>query len=373
MTVKSKISLMALSAVVAAPSAFSADAALYGVVDAVAAHISASGTKTDSSVHTGGLAASRLGIRGSEELAPGVKVSAVLEYALDVVNATGTTGTNSVVTTAPSNGSGIGAARQELVSVSTQLGTASAGYLQSTGYEFSRFDPVNGSLISPLHNITKTVFLIGNNGSLKRLPRALSYTTPDLSGVTLGVNYSTAADGVTNVGVANSSTAEKSKAYLMSANYAAGPLSASIVYAHKAAAVAAVASAAVKTSEAAAGASYDLGMAKLFGTYQRNMVHGATDSNAVMSASASAPFGTSSVVLTLAKASMRAAGPNKDVSGYSLAYLSALSKTTTLYAAYSAMSQGSASSGYSVLNDAASGLAGGTSSQLVAVGLNKKF
>jgi hypothetical protein len=114
-------------------------------------------------------------------------------------------------------------------------------------------------------------------------------------------------------------------------------------------------------------------MAKLFATYQTNKVDTATDSNSVMSVSASAPFGASSVVLSYAKATMTAAGTDKDASGYTLAYLNSLSKTTTFYAAYTAMSQGSATGSYSVANDAIGGLANGTGSSMVAVGMNKKF
>jgi predicted porin len=226
-----------------------------------------------------------------------------------------------------------------------------------------------------LHNITKTVFMVGNNASLKRLPRALGYTSPDMSGFTVGVNYSTdAAGGTGNVGVADASTQDKSTAYLVSANYAAGAVGVGVVYANKTAAVAAAATTgAVKTTETAIGASYDLGMAKLFATYQTNKVDTATDSNSVMSVSASAPFGASTVVLSYAKATMTAAGTDKDASGYTVAYLNSLSKTTTFYAAYTAMSQGSATGSYSVANDAVSGLSNGTGSSMVAVGMNKKF
>jgi predicted porin len=368
-----KIIIVGLAAVFAAP-AF-ADTTVYGVVDAVAANISASGTKSDLSVWSGGLAGSRLGAKSSEDVGNGMKASVVLEYSLDIANAAGTTTASAAGSTATSNNSGIGAARQQFVSLGGDFGTVAAGYLQTTGYDFSRFDPTSGSLVSPLHNITKTVFMVGNNASLKRLPRALGYTSPDMSGFTVGVNYSTdAAGGTGNVGVADASTQDKSTAYLVSANYAAGAVGVGVVYANKTAAVAAAATTgAVKTTETAIGASYDLGMAKLFATYQTNKVDTATDSNSVMSVSASAPFGASTVVLSYAKATMTAAGTDKDASGYTVAYLNSLSKTTTFYAAYTAMSQGSATGSYSVANDAVSGLSNGTGSSMVAVGMNKKF
>lgn len=357
-----KIIVLALAAAFAAP-AFAADTTVYGVVDVVAANISASGTQSDLSVHSGGLAGSRLGVKSTEDLTDGMKAAIVLEYGLDATT-----------------GAALSTARQTLVSIEGGFGKVAAGYLQTTGYDFSRFDPTAGSLITPLGNITgKTGFLIGNNATLKRLPRALGYTTPDMGGLTVGVNYSTAADTTTDLGVADASAEAKSTAYLVSANYVAGPLAIAVVHANKTAATTATSIIdGVKTKETAIGASYDLGMAKLFATYQVNkndsVASGDTDN--VMSVSASAPFGASSVVLSYAKGTMTAQGTDKDVSGYTVAYLNSLSKTTTFYAAYTAMSQGSNSRTYSVANNAIGGdadLALGTGSNMVAAGLNKKF
>jgi predicted porin len=366
-----KLIVLALAAAFSAP-AF-AETTVYGVVDAVAANISADGKKSDTSVWSGGLAGSRLGVKSSEDMGDGMKASIVLEYGLDTATS-----------------AGIASARQQYVSVDGGFGKVAAGYLQTTGYDFGRFDPTAGSLISPLGNIIGKSFLIGNGGSLKRLPRTLAYTTPEMGGFTIAANYSTAADTTTNVGVAESSITDKATAYLVSANYVAGSFAASLVHASKtAASTAAVAAvpaslyslgspavAAVvgaKTTESAIGASYDLGMAKLFATYQTNKVENAADSDSVMSVSASAPFGASTVVVTYADASMKAQGTNKDVSGYTVAYLNNLTKTSTLYVAYSAMSQDSATKTYSVANNAVSGLANGTDSKMIALGLNKKF
>lgn len=354
-----KIIVLALAAVFSAP-AFAADTTVYGVVDAVVANISASGMKSDMSVHSGGLGGSRLGVKSSEDLGSGLKASINLEYGLDAVN-----------------GTALGAARQTMVGVEGGFGKVAAGYLQTTGYDFGRFDPNAGSLITPLGNITgKTGFLIGNNATLKRLPRALGYTSPDMGGFTVGVNYSTAADTTTNLGVADASSEAKSTAYLVSGNYVAGPFGVAVVHANKTAATTAAGVGGAKTAETAIGASFDLGMATLYATYQTNKVDTRSDSDTAMSVSAKAPFGASAVVLSYAKGTMTAQGADKDVSGYSLVYLNSLSKTATFYASYNAMSQGSASRTYSVANNAIGGdadLALGTGSSMIAAGLNKKF
>lgn len=351
-----KIIVLALAAAFSAPAAFAADTTVYGVVDAVIANVSASGTKGDTSVRSSGLAGSRLGVKSTEDIGDGMKVGAVLEYGLDLTD-----------------GSALGNARQTYVSVEGGFGKVAAGYLATTGYDFSRFDPVNGSLITPLGNITAggKVFMIGNSASLKRIQRAVGYTSPEMSGFTVVANYSGSFDGNTDTTVADTAVSTKSPVYMVSANYASGPLSAALVYANKSAAGATV----VKTTETAVGAAYDLGIVALSATYQTNKVDTGTDSDTAMSISAKAPFGASAVVLTYAKGTMTAQGADKDVSGYTLAYLNSISKTTTFYAAYSGMTQGSATHTYSVAGNALStaALANGTSSSMIAAGLNKKF
>lgn len=350
-----KILVLALAAAFTAP-AF-ADTTVYGVADAAVASLSGSGNKSDVSVWSGGMAGSRLGVKASEDIGGGMKAGAVVEFSLDIADGTAATA--------------LGAARQTFVSVEGGFGKVDAGYLTTTGYDFSRFDPTNGSIYTPLGNIAKKTFMIGNQATVARLYRAVNYTSPDMGGFTVAVNYG-GADNKTDVAVADSADTTKSPVYMVSGNYANGPLAVAVVYANKSAAPVAPA-ASVKTTETAIGASYDLGMAKLFATYQTNKVDTNADSDNVMSVSASAPFGASTVMLTYAKGTMTAQGTDKDTSGYSLAYLNSLSKTTTMYVAYSGMSQGSATKSYSVASDKLGALSNGSSSSMIALGLNKKF
>jgi predicted porin len=351
-----KILVLALAAAFAAP-AF-ADTTVYGVADAAVASMSGSGNKSDVSVWSGGMAGSRLGVKASEDIGDGMKAGAVVEYSLDIADGTA--------------GTALGAARQTLVSVEGGFGKVSAGYQTTTGYDFSRFDPTNGSMFTPLGNISKKTFMIGNQSTGARLYRSVNYTSPNMSGFTVAINYG-GADNKTDTGVVDGADTSKSPVYMVSGNYANGPLAVAVVYANKSAAPVAPA-ASVKTTESAIGASYDLGMAKLFATYQTDKVDGAADADTAMSVSASAPFGASTVMLTYAKGSIKsAAATDSDVSGYSLAWLNSLSKTTTLYAAYSGMSQGNALTAYGVAGDKMSKLSAGASSSMIALGLNKKF
>lgn len=351
-----KIIVLALAAAFSAP-AFAADTTVYGVVDVAVINVQGTGTKSDTEVVSGGLATSRLGVKSSEDIGNGMKASIVLEYGLDTATK-----------------DAIGDARTEKVELSGDFGAVAAGYLSTVSNDFGRFDPTGGSAVSPLGNIQKGgAFMIGAEGSLKRTARTIGYTTPVMGGVTVDVNYSTEPGGTMgNTNVAETTVGDKQTAYLLAVSYNEGPVAAGLVHANKTAATTTT-TAGAKTTETAIGASYDLGLAKLFATYQTSKVDTGNDSNTAMSVSAAAPFGASSVVLTYAKATMTAAGTDKDGSGVTLAYLNSLSKTTKFYAAYSSMSQGSASQAFSVNKSSLTNVTAGNGSSLIAVGVSKKF
>jgi predicted porin len=376
-----KLIVLAIAAM-ASTSAF-ADSTVYGLLDVAVANVSASGLKGDTAVVSGGLAGSRLGVKSSEDLGGGLKSSIVLEYAID-----------------PTASDALVSARQEVLALSGDFGTVAGGYLQTTGYDFSRFDPTAGSQVSPLGNIDVAgKFLIGNQATLKRAAKALAYISPTFSGVNVAFNY--AADtsgGLGNAAKLSTEAYVKPTAYLASVNYADGPLAAGIVYASYDAGTTsatvfkaatntafgtdlALSKVSAKVTEIALGGSYDLGVAKLFAVYKTNKNDGNNDSNTAISLSAVAPVGPGSVVLSYAKASMKqyaltaaaSAAEGMDGSGYTLAWLQGLSKTTTLYAAYSAMSQGDKAKAFTVVSSTLPGLANGTSSSMIALGLQKKF
>jgi len=282
----------------------------------------------------------------------------VLEYALD----TQTSDT-------------IGAARQEMLALAGGFGTVATGYLQTTAYDFGmKFDPTGGSSVSPLQNMTtgNAQFLIGSKAGASRAPRALAYISPDMGGVTVALNHSTALQpALGNLAIASGAAEQKVTATLLSVNYGAGPLAVGGVYAKT------TNPSATSTSdekEMAVGASYDLGVVKLMGTYQttKNGAPGAV-ANKIMSFSGVIPVGPGAIAASLAKATI--AGTNRNGSGVTVAYLQGLSKTVTAYGALSKVSNGSATNAFSVYN---SGVAGGTSSlgassTLIAVGLKKVF
>lgn len=364
-------------------SAFAVDAApttkvnFYGIIDAAIASISGSGQKNDMIAVSGGASTSRLGVKVSEDLGSGLTASGVVEYGID------TQDTGSVLTP-----------RQKMLAVSGGFGTVATGYLQTTGYDFAaKFDPISGSSVSPLQSVTKgNGFLVGNQAAAARAQRAIAYISPEISGLTVAVNYSTALAGAGNLGVASGATTGlKTSAILLSGTYTAGPIAAGAVYAKTSNdSVPAV----TTSSEIALGGSYDLGVAKLMATYQSNKPSTAVSAtitgkaNTAISLAGVIPVGTNAVAVTYAKNSMSNTTADDSATGLTLGYLHTLSKMTTAYVAYSNVKNGSATNAYSVDNNVIGGLGNsalaptatnsntmtnGGSSTLIAAGLRVKF
>jgi predicted porin len=370
-----KLIALAVAAAFSAP-AF-ADATLYGAVDAAVASISGTNLKGDLLAVSGGAGASRFGINAAEDLDNGLKAVVNLEYGLD------TQGTQTAGTTAAANASGTAtnystiAARQQLLGLAGGFGTVATGYLQTTGYDWQvKFDPVAGSLVSPLQSMNKGM-LIGTIAGAARAPRALAYISPNMGGVTVAVNYSTELNGGLGGVTAGSNTQyAKATAYLLSATYAGGPLTVGVVMASAdTGKTNAGAQTATNADDMAVGASYDLGVAKLMGTYQTNKqktVAGVSSTNKAMSFSAVIPAGPGLVGVQYA--THKSAVTNGGGSGFLVGYLLPMSKTVTAYAAYESVKNQSAATAFTADNNAlAPVMTAGGSSSVIALGLRKKF
>lgn len=358
-----KIIALAIAAAFSAP-AF-ADVNMYGVVDAAVAHASADGQKSDTIAVSGGLSASRIGMNASEDLSGGMKALVNIEYALDTQ-----TSQNGGTAAAPATNV---VARQQMLGLAGGFGTVATGYLQTAAFDFGmKFDPTADSLVSPLQNVTGQNFLIGSNAAAARAQRALAYISPNFSGLTVAVNYATALAGLGTLGVAANAAPGaangKTSATLVSANYDWNALTVGGVYASTANTNTGVAD----LKDYALGASYDFKVVKLSGTYQSSTPTGGS-ANKAMSFSAVAPVGPGAILASYAKNTMALA--NSNATSYTVGYLQGLSKNTTAYAAVSKVTQGSATRGFSVINDALANanMTLGGSSTLLAVGLNKKF
>ena len=327
-----KIIALAVAAAFSAP-AF-ADTNVYGVADAAIVNTSG-GVGTN--VISGGLSTSRLGVKHTEGLDNGMTAVVVLEYALDVANNT-TIGAAAPTTTGATTTTTYAAkARQQMVALAGGFGTVAAGFLQTTGYDFStKFDPTAGSPVDTAAYVNPSSYI--NTGA--RAPHAAAYISPNMSGLTVAVNRS--FDATNNTVAAN-----KLAVNLVSATYVAGPLSVGGVYAAD--------DAATKTTEYGLGASYALPEATLFGTYNSTKT-GSGSADTALAFHAVAPVaGLGAVVFTYGKSDLKGSG-GANKSGFTLALLKDLSKTTTAYGAVEKKS-----------------VTGGTDVTVLAVGLRKKF
>ncbi|NTV09349.1 MAG: porin [Zoogloea sp.] len=344
---------------------------VYGVADAYVAKVSANDRQSSPVVNSGGLASSRLGFKGVEDLGNGLKALFVLEYGLTIDQNSGV-------------GAGGNMARQQMVGLTGGFGTAVAGRLQTTAYDWAvKYDLLAGTAISPLQNVVTQAAIGGSGGTLgmgnsnviigatsvgARANNAVAYIAPAFGGVTLAVNYArdlTADDGTTlNSGSNNRST-------LASATWTGGPASVGLVVAQTSLDT----GAASNVKDWALGGSYDLGVAKLTATYQSSktsLVAGTSpDANKAFSIGAAVPVtAAGTVVASFAKFQNKNA-VDADPKSFTVAYLQGLSKRTTAYAGYTRTSNGDGSSDYGVAGLAPNGL--GNSANALVAGLNHKF
>ncbi len=384
-----KKSLIALAVVASFSAPAFADPTFYGVVDGAIANVNNSGQKSQTLAVSGGLATSRLGLKGSEDLGDGLKAIYNLEYALDIQSNTGI-GATPASGGAVTNLGSTSVARQQLLGLSGTWGTIATGRLQTTAKDFGdKFDPTAGSLVSPLQNLAtsgKTQFLVGSNTGATRANRALAYISPNIEGFSVAVNYSTALAGVGNAGVAAGGADANTTAVLLGGYFDKGPVSVGVVYVDLGSPSTAAATALGSTTnekELALGGSYDFGVAKVNATYQSTHNDGANgaasnvgNTDKLWSLSGVIPAGGGAVVASYANATIATdTTGNSDGKAYTFAYLYSFSKTATLYGAYSHVSNGSASTNFSVANDAIGGATStpGASSGLFAIGLKKAF
>ncbi|MFA6015602.1 MAG: porin [Gallionellaceae bacterium] len=349
-----KIIALVVATVFSAP-AF-AEVSTYGIIDAAAVYASGKGQQSDLIGYSGGLSGSRFGAKVTEDLGNGLTAVGVLEYALDTQIQASSANLK---------------ARQQMLAVAGDFGTVAAGYLQTAAYDFAgKFDPLSGSAISPYQSIAAGGgFLVGSTTAAARAQRALAYISPNISGLTVAVNYTTSLDNALgNLGKAdNATTGLKTSAYLLSGTYVLDVLTVGAVYAGASSDNAGSTS----SSDLAVGASYDLGIAKVMGTFQ--MASAGSVTNTAYSLSGVMPVGEHAVAASFAMSSMDAADSNG--TGLTVGYLHNLSKTATAYAAFETVSNGNATHAYSVANNALSAatLTNGGGSTLIAIGLRKKF
>jgi hypothetical protein len=197
-----------------------------------------------------------------------------------------------------------------------------------------------------------------------------------MSGLVVALNYSAALAGTGNLNASNTAALSQTSASLASVDYSAGNFAVGGVYLVTNSETPVTAGGATaNVTEFSLGASYNMGFATVKATFQDKVLNatGAAHNDAA-SVGATIPAGSGTVVASYAMSTIATdATKNSDAVGYTVGYLQGLSKTTTAYVAYSAMSQGSAINAVSVLGSTMTNVSLGGTSSVVAAGLSKKF
>jgi predicted porin len=298
-------------------------------------------------VNGSGLSSSRWGLRGTEDLGGGLAAVFTLESGFDI-------STGSLANNGGSNSSTASVlfGRQAWVGLKGTFGETRLGR-QYTAYDSLR-GVTNNTYDSNTFATTGAVWGTGVQDYSNRINNAISYATPVFGGFSGSVVYGFGEDKTATTTTAGVTTPGHSASNSVSAQvrYANGPLLAGYAFQRERSAVGSTIFSGANTgvlstvavgSAAAAdtrkyhlfAASYDLGVAKLVGSY--NQAKSNTFKDKEYQVGVSVPFGAASVAagFTKSKSDSRTAAVNSnDGTGYSLLGTYDLSKRTTFYAGY---------------------------------------
>ena len=355
-----KIIALAVAALASSAAFAQSNVTIYGVADMFVMHASGSGVKGSNAIESGGLAGSRLGFKGSEDLGNGLKAIFTLEYALNMDNNNGVGAAD-----APWSSS---VARQQLVGLSdAKLGTVVAGRLQGAGYDFAcAYNPLAGGAFATNDKLAGSSLV--NCGSAARHDNAIAYVSPTFAGVTVALNHARVTENAET-----QATKKDNVAYVGSVNYKVGDLNTTAIYTR------------VQNGQTAAsdalrewglGASYDFKVVKLFAMYENTKAQNDSSADKKWQIGASAPVSANgTVAASYAHLKQQRTAADDNAKAWSVAYIHGLSKRTKLYAGYNRVSNDgvgtrSVTNGYS--DNFVIPTAGGNAS-LWGVGVNHAF
>ena len=242
---KSLLALAAMGAFVGAAQAQSS-VSVYGVMDigviqSTDALAATSGVQTttkqlNTGYGKGGLASSRLGFRGTEDVGGGTAVGFVLEYGLKDIGIGGTggaqaSGTSADASTSTANASGMIDPRQSYVSLSNKgMGQIRLGRQAQSIHAVIIDGSVGGG-----NNIAGAIYSGGENSGLNTatirpelvwINRAVTYISPNFSGITFEAQTGNQIISSGTTSVADSAATDVGA----SLRYAAGPAKLGIGY-----------------------------------------------------------------------------------------------------------------------------------------------
>ena len=321
---KTLVAIAALAAVGAASAQSSVT--LYGRIDASIGSVkTTTGGVTTADpgiqIRSGGHTGSRWGLRGSEDLGGGMKANFTLEQGFAVDTGAFQNAANQFH-------------RQAFVGVSGGFGKLDIGrQYDVTDNMYGLYDPMGYSGYSAMGYAFNVGCGTGGSGDcVGRQNNTVMYTTPNLGGLSIAAMYAPGEDKA--VAAQAGAPYGGGKVYGIMANYANGPIAAGLGWQSNKAIAARNA-----RTDINFGASYDLGVAKLFLQLEqgRNKNNGAGLDGRDRGFGIGAVMPLGAATLTAAYASEKQKIGNNEVSdskAFSLLGRYDLSKRTYVYAAY---------------------------------------
>lgn len=307
-----KKTLIAL-AVLAASSAAMAQSSvtLYGRLDAglgqTKTTINGVGEK-QVGINSSNLNTTYWGLKGSEDLGGGLRANFNLQsrFALDT-----------------------GAVSGDMFSRLAIVGLSGAFGSVDLGRNYTAYDTLRSATNNVFDSNFATNSAVWGNGIADyslRTSNSVTYTSPNFSGFSGAVGYAFGENKnvATNV---NGSATDTASLHI---KYANGPLL--VGYAYQEEKQLAVANVQDKNKYNLIGATYDLGVAKIVGSY--NTAKNNTLKDKEYSVGVSAPFGAATVAAGYSSSKSEGFNANNKGTGYSLVGTYDLSKRTTLYVGY---------------------------------------
>lgn len=329
-----KIAALSLAALGAGSACAQSNITLYGIVDANVS-VAQIGDSRFRGVHSGGLSASRLGFRATEDLGNGLKVRMVIEHGLDAHSSSAFTGT-----------------RQSWVGLEGGFGMVGLGRQFSPGYRLSNaIDPFAGApALSPVlraqgvnyqgevYPVTTAATIQG--GQPGRLSNSLFYRSPQFGGLRFEGMY---ALGEYEGPFASSGNRRAGDFYGMSGTWNSGALTLGLAYHHTERtrfSFAGFDGRQLDKREWYLGGRYDFGPASISASWQR-VRSGASFSGLgtdnwrdhIWQVSGLVPVGDNGEFLA-GYARLDAEYADEDVKVWTLAYTHTMSRRTTAYAGF---------------------------------------
>lgn len=335
-----KLIALAVAGLVAAPAFAQSNVTIYGIADVGFVHANGSGMKKNA-IDSGLFSGSRIGFKGTEDLGNGLKALFTLEYKIN-----------------PDNDGSVGdGSRQTFIGLTGSFGTVVAGRLQPMAKTFvDTFDPIASTSFSPTYDLHEGTIHTGI-----RLNNAVAYVTPGMSGFTGQVAYSFGGAAAGDGAYSN----DQERILGLAGMYSNGPIGAGVVY-HRVTNVGNVSSA--DSKDWALGGSYDFGVVKLMGLYNRHKNDANNNTDKTWTLGGQVPVGAADTIY-VGYTKLKADGSDMDAKGWALQYSHNMSKRTMLYAGYSRISNDDAAT------KAVSGItaAAGDSSTRFGVGMRHTF